>query len=386
MLRVGVLLPRSSLFPALGLDILNGIKSCLKYNDVQGEYSFLTDNIGFGIEEAEIYTKAERMLLQEEADLVVVVADLNIKELLEPLFTSFNKILMIVNMGAGIPDNWSSGPTTIVHSLNFSLQARLTGKLAALENENKKGACTLSYYDAGYRQVYAMMNSFQLNGGEPQFTHVTHLKKEEYTLDPLTEFCSQNPELQSLLCLFSGDMADWFTEAVLPLQEKFKLNLYASPMLLEAYQARTAAGHPSGTALKGYTAWVPELKNAGNEKYKQAFTAMTNKAPGLFGVLGWDAGLLILDIHEKIKSGETNMAIIVKAITAKVYESPRGWMKLDPATHHTYAPCQLISWSGNGAFRKVEECKELDEEWSAFTAEKFPPDTNSGWRNTFLCI
>ncbi|HRG93663.1 MAG TPA: hypothetical protein PLZ10_11990, partial [Chitinophagaceae bacterium] len=162
MLRVGVLLPRSSLFPALGLDILNGIKSCLKYNDVQGEYSFLTDNIGFGIEEAEIYTKAERMLLQEEADLVAVVADLNIKELLEPLFTSFNKILMIVNMGAGIPDNWSSGPTTIVHSLNFSLQARLTGKLAALENENKKGACTLSYYDAGYRQVYAMMNSFQL--------------------------------------------------------------------------------------------------------------------------------------------------------------------------------------------------------------------------------
>ncbi len=62
MLRVGVLLPRSSLFPALGLDILNGIKSCLKHNDVQGAVTFLTDNIGFGIEEAEIYTKAERLI------------------------------------------------------------------------------------------------------------------------------------------------------------------------------------------------------------------------------------------------------------------------------------------------------------------------------------
>ena len=386
MRRVGVLLPRSSLFPALGLDILNGIKSCLKHYDVQGDYTFLTDNIGFGIEEAEIYTKAERMLLQEEADLVIVVADLNIKELLEPLFTSFNKILMMVNTGTGIPDSWIPGPTTIVHSLNFSLQARLTGKLAALENENKKGVFTLSYYDAGYRQVYAMVNSFQLNGGEPQFTHVTHLKKEEYTLEPLNDYFTHNPDVGSLLCLFSGDMADWFIEAVLPLQEKFNPNLYASPMLLEAYQTRVTKGQTSGPALKGYTAWVPDLKNEGNEKYREAFTTMTNKAPGLFSVLGWDAGLLMVDILEKIKSGETNMAIIVKALTGKVYESPRGWMKLDPSTNHTYAPSQLISWAGNGAGKKVEECEGLEEEWTAFTAEKFPPDSSSGWRNTFLCI
>ena len=386
MLRVGVLLPRSSLFPALGLDILNGIKSCLKHNDVQGAVTFLTDNIGFGIEEAEIYTKAERMLLQEEADLVIVVADLNIKELLEPLFTSFNKLLLMVNMGAGIPDNWSPGPTTIVHSLNLSLQARLTGKLAALESETKKGAFTLSYYDSGYRQVYAMMNSFQLNGGEPQITHVTHLKKEEYTLEPLVDYFLQNQDVRSLLCLFSADMADWFAEAVLPLQEKFNLNLYASPMLLEAYQARIAAGHTSGPALKGYMAWVPELKNKGNESCQQAFMAMTNKAPGLFAVLGWDAGLLILDILQQIKAGETNSATIVKALSGKVYESPRGWMKLDPSTYHTYTPCQLISWSTNGASKKVEECKAVDEEWTAFTAEKFPTDSNSGWRNTFLCI
>jgi hypothetical protein len=231
-----------------------------------------------------------------------------------------------------------------------------------------------------------MMNSFQLNGGEPQFTHVTHLKKEEYTLAPLADYFLQNPDVQTLLCLFSGDMADWFAEAVLPIQEKYNLNLYASPMLLEAYQARIGAGHSTGPAMKGYTAWVPELNNAGNEKYQQAFTALTNKIPGLFGLLGWDAGLLIIEIHQQINSGETNTAAIVKALTDKVYESPRGWMKLDPSTYHTYAPCQLISWSMNGAIKKVEECKELDEEWTAFTAEKFPQDSNSGWRNTFLCI
>lgn len=386
MVRAGILLPRSTLFPALGLDILNGIKSCLKQYGIQEDFIFKTDNIGFGIEEAEIYTKAERMLLQEDADLVIVVADLNIKELLEPLFTSFNKILLIVNMGAGIPDNWSSAPTTIVHSLNLSFQARLTGQLAAKENENKKGAFALSYYDAGYRQVYAIMNSFQQNGGETMYTHVTHIKKEELTLEPLKAFLAENTGVQSLLCLFTADMADWFCEAVSPLKEQFDLHLYASPMLLEAYQARLTTGNLSGPALKGYTSWTPELENPANAIYKEVFSKAANKAANLFGLLGWDTGLLLKEIHQQINAGETNAATIVPALAHTIYDSPRGWMKLDPSTFHTYAPCQLISWSANGATKKLEECKELEREWSAFTAEKFPTDTNSGWRNTFLCI
>lgn len=386
MVRAGILLPRSTLFPAIGLDILNGIKSCLKQHGIQDEFIFKTDNIGFGIEEAEIYTKAERMLLQEDADLVIVVADLNIKELLEPLFTSFNKLLLIVNMGAGIPDSWSSAPTTIVHSLNFSLQARLTGKLAAIENENKKGAFALSYYDAGYRQVYAIMNGFQQNGGETMYTHVTHIKNEELTLEPLKDFLSENAEVRSLLCLFTADMADWFCEAVTPLQKQFNLDLYAAPMLLEAYQARVSAGNLIGPAIKGYSSWTPELENPANTIYKEVFSMAANKAANLFGLLGWDTGLLLKEIHQRISTGETNAAAIVPALANTIYDSPRGWMKLDPSSFYTYGPCHLISWSANGATKKAEQFKGIEEEWTAFTAEKFPPDTNSGWRNTFLCI
>lgn len=386
MIRAGILLPRSSLFPAMGLDILNGIKSCLKQKGIQDEFIFKTDNIGFGIEEAEIYTKAERMLLQEDADLVIVVADLNIKELLEPLFTSFNKILLIVNMGAGIPDSWSSAPTTIVHSLNLSFQARLTGQLAAKENENKKGAFALSYYDAGYRQVYAMMNSFQQNGGETMLTHVTHIKKDELTLEPLHTFLSQNAGVQSVLCLFTADMADWFCEAIVPVQEQYQLHIYAAPMLLDAFQSRVAAGNVTSPAIKGYTSWTPELENPANTVYKELFSKAANKAANLFGLLGWDTGLLLKEIHRQINAGETNAATIVPALSHTIYDSPRGSMKLDPSSFHTYAPCYLISWSANGATKKVEECKEPEQEWFAFTAEKFPTDTNSGWRNTFLCI
>jgi branched-chain amino acid transport system substrate-binding protein len=386
MLRIGVLLPRSTLFPAFGLDILNGIKCCLKYHGLTDNIKLLTDNIGFGIEEAEIYSKAEKFLLQDDADIVIVMADLTIAELLEPLFTTSNKLLLMVNMGAGIPDTWKTSPTTIVHSLNISFHARLTGKLAAAENENKKGAYTLSYYDAGYRHSYSMINSHQQHGGEPMYTHVTHLKAEQFTLAPLEEFLTQQEDVKTLLCLFTADMADQFYNSIVPIQEKLQLRLYASPMLLEAYPFSIEGQRVSAPALKGYTCWLTDLENPGNTAYKASFKNTANKEATLFGVLGWDTGLLVKEIWNQYQHNNTNAAAIVPALSHIEYESPRGWMKLDPQTYHTYTPSWLVSLSANGTSKEIKELITTEKEWAEFTAEKFPEGTSSGWRNTYLCI
>lgn len=386
MLRIGILLPRSTLFPAFGLDILNGMKCCLKYHNLFDDSKLLIDNIGFGIEEAEVYAKAEKMLLQDDADIVIVVADLKIAELLEPLFTTSNKLLMMVNMGAGIPDNWQPAPTTIVHSLNLSFHTRLTGKLAATENENKKAVNVLSYYDAGYRHTYSMMNSHLQNGGEPMYTHVTHLNADQFTLQPLEEFLAGQEEVKSLLCLFTAEMADQFIAAVLPIQEKYDLRLYASPMLLEAYPLSADGQTGPAPAIKGYTGWQAELENPGNTAYQASFKKTANKEATIFGVLGWDAGLVLVEVSKQYQQNNTHAAAIIPALSALVYESPRGWMKLDPKTHHTYSPSYLVSWATGGSNKAIQELATPEDEWIAFTTEKFPEDTSSGWRNTYLCI
>ena len=55
MLRTGILLPRSTLFPSLGLDILNGLKENLKKQNAFDQVKLVTGNIGFGVDEQEIY-------------------------------------------------------------------------------------------------------------------------------------------------------------------------------------------------------------------------------------------------------------------------------------------------------------------------------------------
>lgn len=384
MIRAGILLPRSTLFPAFGMDILNGIKSCLKHNNLSEDFKLITENIGFAIEEAEVYAKAEKLLLQEDADIVIAVADLNIAELLSPLFSSSNKLLMMVNMGAGIPDTWRIMPTTIIHSLNLSFHARLTGKLAAQENNNKKGAYVTSYYDAGYRHTYSMMNSHQQNGGEPMYTHVTHLKAEEFTLAPLEEFLTTNADVKTLLGLFTADMATQFYEAITPIQEKFQVQLYASPMLLEAYPAPGDA--VSAPSLKGYACWLPELDNPANTLFKEKFKNLSNKEATLFGVLGWETGLLLKAIHEQYGQNNTNAVTVIPALAQNAYDSPRGWMKLDPKTYHTYAPSWLITLTENGTHKEIKELLTTEDEWAGFTNEQYPENSYAGWRNTYLCI
>jgi branched-chain amino acid transport system substrate-binding protein len=387
MLRIGILLPRSTLFPSIGLDILNGIKTCLKNYGVAENFKLLTDNIGFGIDEAEIYTKAERLLLQEDADVVLVIADTRIAEMLEPLFTTSNKLLLMVNLGATYPDTWQPAPTTLVHSLNLCLHTRLTGKLAAFETENKKGAYAISYYDAGYRQCYSLLSSHQQNGGLPEYTHVTHFKPEEFSLDALIAFLRQNSDVQTLLCLFAGDLVAQFINAITPLQQELQLAIYAGPMLLDELLSQQTDGNAVTVQhIKGYTPWTAQVENDNNLVFKEAVKKATNKKVNLFGVLGWDAALLLNGILQEYQAGNTNAADILPALSKDVYKSPRGWMKIDPVTFHSYGPSYLVYSDETMKLTLQEECKDIEKEWLQFTSETFPPGESSSWRNTYLCI
>jgi hypothetical protein len=72
-----------------------------------------------------------------------------------------------------------------------------------------------------------------LAGGIPQFNHITHLKLNEFTLSPIHSFLDQHPDINSMLCLFSGEQAVRFYEEVLESVKTHPINLFVSPMMLE---------------------------------------------------------------------------------------------------------------------------------------------------------
>lgn len=380
MLKAGVLMPRSSLYPSLALDMLNGLKVSLKQQQVNENVQLIIDNIGFGTNEQEIYTKAEKMILQDDVDLVIAFADTLIAELLQPLFTATDKILLIVNFGANFPQSWKTASSCITLSLNFCLHAKLTGKLAA-QKKNKEAANVVSFYDGGYNQCHSMINSHLANGGTTQFNHVTHLRLEEFTLEPLRNFLETNKELETLLCLFSGEQAERFYTEIQVLQQERKLELFVSPMMLDETLHESAAFNLG--EVQGFIPWHSSLANEANQVFKEKILEATNKKANYFSLLGWEAGLLLAGICNNA-GGLSTAAEKVEAIKSLKFASPRGWLAIDPATHHCYGPSWHAQVSGS-AISVTEALPEIEEVWQAFVNEPLLKEF-SMWRNTYLCI
>lgn len=385
MFTAGILLPRSTLFPSLNLDILNGMKEYLKQEQVWDSIKLVTDNIGFGIDEQEVYTKAEKMLLQDDADLVILCADTRITEMLHPLFAAANKLLLVVNFGANFPESWQPGATTIVHSLNFCLHAGITGKMAATENERKEAVNLVSYYDGGYRQCYSMLNTHQLHGGLPVFNHITALQLKEFTLAPYMAFLEEHAEVKTALCLFAGEQAQCFYQEITPLQKKYGLKLYGSPMLFEPSLKAALGEQFSIQEMKGYIPWHHSLVNDANTTFLNCFNTKNGKKADYFTLIGWEASMLIKGMMEEHNSGNKEAAKVIQSLSERVFKSPRGWMKIDGPTHHSYGPSWLAVCSGNMDITIQGEAN-TEEEWKTFISLPTLQGESSGWRNTYLCI
>jgi branched-chain amino acid transport system substrate-binding protein len=384
MFKVGILMPRSTLYPTVGLDILAGIKEALTHHTIFTEITILTDNIGFATNEQEVYAKAEKMLLMDEVDMVVMIADLRITEMLQPLFAASNKVLLMVNMGTDIPENWNVGATTIIHSLNFCLNAKLTGALAA-QQINKKTINTLWYYDAGYLQCFSMINGNQQKGGSAAFYHITPLKDKEFSLQPIQQFLIENNDVKTVLCLFSGIQIPLFYKEIAALQQSHQLHLFVSPMMLDESIKKEVTANFLTNVATGFVPWHSSLNNPTNSIFKNQL-AQSGKATNYFSVLGWDTGTLIQKIKHQYQQGNTNAAQIVQSIAGQKIDSPRGWIKIDPSSNYVYAPAYKGICTNTFDIVIQDEQIDIEKEYTEFKQVKINLAETSSWKNTYLCI
>lgn len=387
MINIGILTPRSSLYPTISFDIVDGLKTGFAYQNFSSEINLFIDNIGFGIDEQDIYSKAEKMLLSNNADIVIACCDSKVASMLQPLFIAAGKLLLVVNMGANLPEGWKSHPTTITNSLNFCFNTALTGALAAA---NKMAAFTCSYYDAGYNQVFTMLTRFQQKEGNVLFNHVTHLKNENFTLQPLQDFMAAEKGIQNLLCLFCADMSVLFYKQMQQIQKIYPCNLFVSPMMLDESLTTELNNEVVINNIQGYLPWHSLLKNEANQKFVETYKAAHNKVPNIFALLGWDTALIIKKFSQQLSINNNNTANAVQALQNQTFnESPRGWIKLDSATNQIYGPAYLAKAS-NHFDTVIEEnmALNIDAEWQSFHQEILQPgtDIHSAWRNTYLCI
>ncbi|MFZ4057536.1 MAG: ABC transporter substrate-binding protein [Ferruginibacter sp.] len=381
-MKIGFLLPRSTVYPLIGFDFLDGFKVHLQQLQDITAIEFFTENIGFGIDEKITYAATEQLLLKNNVDVVIAFIDERSVEMIAPLFTATGKILCIVNMGANFNFGVAPPSTTLFLDFNVAFNSSITGK-KAIGNGYDKAIMATSYYDGGYLQCFAMVNNYLNHGGKMMGNYVSNFKPSEFNLNTLQQQVETAAENTCILALFSGDVAHLFYQQYAAIQQQQDVKVFGSPMMFDHHIQGLLPTDIDITPIQGYTSWLPQLENAANIELKERFTAYANRQASVFAVLGWEAAQVIYQLFSADNNSLT-AAQKVKQLMDKSMDTPRGKLYFDAETHHAYSSTYYVEMANQFQISVIEKIENPDEEWSSFKKQQ-PQTTASGWRNTYLC-
>ncbi|MCW3123469.1 MAG: hypothetical protein JWQ38_2961 [Flavipsychrobacter sp.] len=377
--KVGLLLPRSVIYPSIGFDLMAGLKSGLENIGIS-DAEVKTESIGLGADDKQVFTVCEKLLF-DGAGIVAGYVNPTTAEKLEPLFASANAIFIALDAGYHFPSSFEKHPHVFYLSLQGALCIR-TNTLTATKEGKKSMAFTGSFYDSGYRTAFAFNSGLDDGGGKITYNLITPLKRADMTLEPLMAHLKEQ-EVDAVFASFCGDMLQDFCLAAAT-DNVFKDHaLYGSSFAGEE-QWLEQIPYP-GVDMKVCVPWATTLDNESNAHFTESLKR-NNQKVNIFSLLGWEAAQLI---------GKALVRPIVEAITMLegfTFSSPRGIVQVDAITHVCHAPV-YEAWvkknneTGNCVLEVIRESPYTEEQRS-----KLAHDINnisgpmSSWQNAYACL
>jgi branched-chain amino acid transport system substrate-binding protein len=382
-MKIGILYPRSNVHPAMMRDFMDGIKSLLQRQQLNDHIQLLPESIGFGGDEKEVFEKAEKLLVLDDADMLVAYVDLKVLEILNPLIYATGKLVLAVNPGANYPGNRVHQPNMLNLTLQHSFLCRLNGKLAS-KLKKVNAVMASSFYDCGYLHTAAIVNGFVLTGGKILFNYVNNQRYDNaFEIKQLTDYLSSNEETNILLCVFDSLPASLFYSRVNNFGKAGSLHLFVSPMMLEK-EALEKIGAGFKFSIEGYAPWLPSLESSANKGFIDIYLQQKKRAATVFSLLGWETGLILQEIFLQGGDDFTNGNDIAGKLAKVKFNSPRGEMKLDPETNYFITPVYKCSIKQNSFNVIIDRVESPEKEWADFAVFQCE-GVSSGWTNTYLC-
>jgi branched-chain amino acid transport system substrate-binding protein len=382
MYKIGLLLPRSTFYETIGFDLFEGLRSGLKNTDLTN-FKIITENISFGADKQQCYRSAEKLILEENVDLVVAYIGHRMAELLKPLFLASNKILIVLDAGANIANEWPSCPNIFYHSLHNALGSWLTSRKAVADGYETGGMIT-GYYDGGYLHTYSLSKAFEESGSTISFNHATGYKAEDFTMEPLKNHLDQNPK-SALLSLFSGDYLQWYFAEIKKWFENENLPIYLTPFGMEETMLENAV-FPSNN-VNGIIAWSKKIDTPENAIFMETITE-AGRTPNLFSLLGWETAQIVAKTLDLINEYKNKTSTIASHLQNFEFTGPRGNIFFDNKTNTSISPlyeASVIENNGMCALKVGDEIKDVKTEFDKLVQLDLN-NVTSAWYNSYTCI
>ena len=316
--KVGLMLPYTGTYAALGTAITNGFKLAIAENggklggrDI--EYFVVDDES----DPAKAPDNANKLIKRDNVDVMIGTVHSGVALAMSKVARDNNALLIIPNAGADDITGPLCAANVFRTSFSNSQMGIAMGKVMA--EQTKKTAVTITWkYAAGEESVGGFKESFEAGGGK--VVKELFLPFPQVEFQPLlTEIASLKPDV--VYAFFAGGGAVKFVKDYAAAGLNKTIPLVGPGFLTDGtLDAQGDAAQGLLTTLH----YGDGLNIPKNNAFRAAYMKTYATPPDVYAVQGYDAGQLLVAGANAVKGDFSKRAELVKAMETAKIDSPRG--------------------------------------------------------------
>lgn len=327
--KVGVLLPYSGMFTALGESITNGME--MYFNEVGnmagGRPIVLIKEDTEGKPQTGLQ-KARKLVESDKVDLVAGIVSSAVAYGVRDYFDGNKVPLIVANAGASDLTREKRSPYIFRVSYSNGQTEYPMGTYAYETLGYRKVIVVAADYSAGHEKAIGFMEAFKKAGGE--------IVKEIYPKMDETDFAPYltsitNMKADAVWAFVVGNTAVTFVKQYDEFGLKKKFPLIGSD-LVDGTFLDAQGESPLGTITALH--YSPEIDSPVNKEFVQAYQKKFKVKPNAMVEQGYIAARVMVEALEELKGNTQDKEKLLAAIRNVKFEAPQGDFKFDPVTQN----------------------------------------------------
>jgi len=318
-LKVGLMLPYSGTYAALGNAIENGFRLYLKeQGDTLGGRTVEFVKLDDASDPAKATENVNKLIRRDKVDVLIGSVHSGVAMAMARAAKESNTLMIVPNAGSDAVTGPLCAPNIFRSSFSNWQSSWPMGVVAAKE-QGKKTAITITWkYAAGQEMTNAFKEGFEKEGGKVLKQLTLPFPNVEFQ-SLLTEIASLKPD--AVFAFFAGGGAvkfvtDWHAAGL-----GSHITLYGPGFLTDGtLQAQGAAALGLLTTLH----YGDGLDTPKNNAFRAAYSSAYDMVPDVYAVQGYDAAQILHVGLQAVQGDVRQKAEFAAAVEQATFDSPRG--------------------------------------------------------------
>ncbi len=317
-IKIGLLLPYSGTYAALGNNITDAMKLAAKeHGDKLGGREIEWVAVDDESDPAKAPANTQKLVIGEKVDVLTGPVHSGVAMAMMQIVRQEKTLTLVTNAGAQAVTGTLCAPNVFRTSFS-NWQVSYPCADVMLKAGHKKAVLMFWNYSFGQESMAAFKEGYAKGGGT--------IVKEIAVPFPSTEFQANLSEIAALkpdavFVFFAGAGAAKFVKDYADAGLSQKIPLYGSGFLTEGVLgAQGAAAEGVKTTLH----YADALDYPANKRFREAFKKATGRDADVYAVAGYDAVNLLAHALDKVQGDTSAQKELIAALESARIESPRG--------------------------------------------------------------